>query len=379
MSSVVCSAQPQHARAEGNLGVATERTLPCPYRPRQHLDHAHITLELRHRRIVHAAHAHFGHEPGHRRKADPGLAERREHLLDVAEEQRVRPDDEDTLALEREPVRVEQVGGSVQRDRGLAGSRPALDDQHASERGADDLVLLALDGRDDVTHVPGAGLAQGREQRAGPTQHHPVREQALAVAGTLARPTLRACASASLSGFASSCLSACADCRRGATRVRCETASLGVDEVLVLEAEHRTPAHRQVAAARQALGIESRGPVERLGDRGTPVHDQRLVVRTRHGQPADVERLAERWSTVLPVAVAWLGQPIDAPEVERLVPDVELFEAGEAGSHNDVALGARLERASSPEVEYTLEHVAGLAPHELQPVVGTVEVLLLIL
>ena len=74
-----------------------------------------------------------------------------------------------------------------------------------------------------------------------------------------------------------------------------------------------------------------------------------------------------------------LGQPVDAPEVERLVADVELLQAGQAGAHDDVALGARLERAAPPEVEHALEHLAGLAPHELQPVVGTVEELLLIL
>ena len=33
--------------------------------------------------------------------------------------------------------------------------------------GADDLVLLALDGGDDVAHGPGAGPFEGGQQRAG--------------------------------------------------------------------------------------------------------------------------------------------------------------------------------------------------------------------
>ena len=78
-------------------------------------------------------------------------------------------------------------------------------------------------------------------------------------------------------------------------------------------------------------------------------------------------------------AVAGLGEPVDAAEVERLVADVELLEAGQAGAHHDVALGARLEGAAPAEVEDALQHLARLAPHELQPVVGTVEELLLIL
>jgi hypothetical protein len=72
------------------------------------------------------------------------------------------------------------------------------------------------------------------------------------------------------------------------------------------------------------------------------------------------------------------GEAVDASEVQGLVADVELLQAGQAGAHHDVALGARLERATPAEVEHTLQHLARLAPHELQPVVGTVEELLLI-
>ena len=50
-----------------------------------------------------------------------------------------------------------------------------------------------------------------------------------------------------------------------------------------------------------------------------------------------------------------LGEPVDAAEVQRLVADVELLQAGEAGAHHDVALGARLERAAAAEVEHALQ------------------------
>ena len=101
------------------------------------------------------------------------------------------------------------------------------------------------------------------------------------------------------------------------------------------------------------------------------------MVGARDGQAPDVERLAER--VLRRRTVPRLGQAVDAAEVQGLVADVELVEPRQARPHHDVALGAGLERAPPPEVQHALQHVAGLAPHELQAVVGTVEEVLLIL
>jgi hypothetical protein len=76
----------------------------------------------------------------------PGLAEARQDLLDVAQEHRRRPDDEHAAAGDPVAVRVEQVGGAMESDGGLAGAGAALDDQDAGERRADDPVLLGLEG-----------------------------------------------------------------------------------------------------------------------------------------------------------------------------------------------------------------------------------------
>ena len=92
------------------------------------------------------------------------LAQGRQDMFDVAQEQRVGPDDEHALALERETVGVEQIGGPVQRHRRLARPGAALHDEHPGEVGPDDLVLLPLDGRDDVPHEPRAGPLQHRQQ-----------------------------------------------------------------------------------------------------------------------------------------------------------------------------------------------------------------------
>jgi len=74
------------------------------------------------------------------------------------------------LTFQGEPVGVEQIGRPVQRDRRLAGPRAALDEQQAGERGADDLVLLALDGRDEPS---AASRAPGPPKLIGPSSREP--------------------------------------------------------------------------------------------------------------------------------------------------------------------------------------------------------------
>ena len=70
-------------------------------------------------------------------------------------------------AVERDPVLVEQEGGPVQADRGLAGARAALHDEAGVERRPDHDVLLAGDGGDDVAHLAGALALELGEQRVG--------------------------------------------------------------------------------------------------------------------------------------------------------------------------------------------------------------------
>ncbi len=131
----------------------------------EHLGHVERPLARRGRGGLRAA----GREPRvelpDRREQHARLAERGQHLLDVAQERRVRADDEHAALRQLAAVGVEQVGRAVQRHRGLAGPGPALDDEHAVHPGPDDPVLLGLDGRDDVAHAPGAPGAQRGEQR----------------------------------------------------------------------------------------------------------------------------------------------------------------------------------------------------------------------
>ncbi len=68
----------------------------------------------------------------------------------------------------------------MQRHDGLAGTRTALDHEHAGEVGADDLVLLGLDRADDVAEHAGAWRLDRGDQGTAARQlvvGHPVESQ----------------------------------------------------------------------------------------------------------------------------------------------------------------------------------------------------------
>ena len=170
---------------------------------------------------------------------DAALAERRQHLLDVADEGLVRAHDEHAGARELR-VGVQQPRRPVQADRGLPGARPALDHERALAVAADQLVLVRRDRRDDLAHL----------------------------AHALARDVL--------------------DDRLGQVVV-----ALG-HQRLVDEAEHRAVLDVEPPPAPAALRIVRRRGVERLRGGRAPVDRQQVVVRAPDRVAPDVERVARR-------------------------------------------------------------------------------------
>ena len=123
-------------------------------------------LDVGHRGLVVAGRAHPVDDLAEGAQRDGGLTQAREHPLDVAHEDAARPDDEDAAAFVAASVGVEQVGGAVQRDHGLAGAGPAGDRHDTLAGRPDRLVLLGLDGGDDGVHGPVAGAGELGDQRA---------------------------------------------------------------------------------------------------------------------------------------------------------------------------------------------------------------------
>ena len=224
--------------------VALGHRLPVADRLLQHADHPLVALDHR-GGIAGVGGVHAREQVTEGVQHHVGLAEGREHLADVAQERGVRPDDEHAAALEDAAVRVEQVGGAVQRGDRLAGTRAALDDEDAGQVGADHPVLLGLDGRDDVGHP------------AGPRGRHRGDERGLAG-------------------------------QRAPVRLR----QLVQVEHLVIHAGNRTPPGIDVAAADQSDRVTRRRRVERARGGGAPVNQLELVIVIPQADTADVEGIS---------------------------------------------------------------------------------------
>ncbi len=246
------------------------------------------------------------------REHDAGLAERRQNGFDVLQERRRRPDDEHARAAQPVAVRIEQVGGAMQGDGGLACARAALHDQHAGDLRADDAVLLRLDGRHDVGHSTGALGSEGGQQRALALQF-----------GLLVRQECRV-------------------------------------EHLVFDADDVAALGREVAAGSGA----QRGCRGRLVERArlghTPVEQDRLLVGIPEADAADVAmHAAEQFE-------ATEGQPVlDLAELG----DAILVQPGER-----IPLGASLVGAADRAALHTLELLAGVVAQGVEPRIEAVNV-----
>ena len=321
---------PQHLDAVADRQVVAQRAAPVAHGLGEHLRHAEVALDARRRgRVVAADRGWLGEEVGEHGELDAGLAERRQHLLDVAEEQPVGPEHQHALALEREAVGVEQVGGAVQGDDRLAGARAALHDEDAGKLGPDDLVLLALDRGDDVGQAAGAAGLEGGDQRAVP-----------------------------------------GDAPGAGVLLLDEPDGVGgVAEELVLDAEQRARPGGEVAAPGEAHGLAARGPVEGLGDRRPPVDHDGVAVGVGDGHPTDVPGVAGH-------AVLARAVEVDATEDQGGVAELERLEAVGDRVGDDVALEAGLFGAALADLDHRLEP-GGTATGVLQALVGVVDVRLL--
>jgi hypothetical protein len=300
--------QPQRLAVDDELQRALRDALAVLDRRGQHRRHARVALDRGGLQRLAGGRAHARDQLVDRRQEHVGLAEGRQDLLDVAQERRVRPHDQHAPPGQPVAVRVQQVGGPVQGDGGLAGARPALDDQDARQVRADDAVLLGLDGGDDVAHAAGPARAQGGEQR----------------------------------------------------RLAVESLPLGVAErvevqhVVVDVDDHARPGP-QVAAAHDPAWRGRRRPVERLRRRGAPVDQQRLAVVVQQPDPSDVEAGA-------------VGH-VQPAEAQPVLGRRQLREPVGVPGHERVAVQACLQVAAAVRPQRPLQLPAGVRAQPVQPLV----------
>ena len=111
------------------------------------------------------------------------------------------------------------------------------------ERTANDLVLLALNGRDDVAHATGASTTERREQRAGSPEGEAAVDETLFGGG--------------------------AHFALGQVEL-----AVGVGEVLVFDARDLVRTNGDVATSREAERLDAGCTIEGFGDGSAPVDDQ---------------------------------------------------------------------------------------------------------
>ena len=247
-----------------------------PGRAPQQLDHACRSLDRRHRRGVVTVGSDAVDDLAQRAERDRGLAQGGQHALDVAHEDAGGSDHEHAAALVAGAVGVEQEGGAVERDDGLAGAGSAADLDDALGRCPDRLVLLGLDGGHDGVHRT---VARARQ---------------LGHEGTLAHD-------------------------------RQVGARLGVEQV-VLDPDHRAARAAQDATAYDALGLRCGGLVEDRSRGGAPVDEQGVAVAVAQADATDVAR-----------GLGGVLQ-VEAAEDQALVGGVEVGDASRRLEDHGVAL-----------------------------------------
>ncbi len=344
----------EHGGAEGHLGVPAQGTLAAAHRPDHQVGHPGLALQAGHSRLVLGPDLDAVDEPFDRRQRHPALPQRRQDVLDVAQEQGVGPDHQHPLAFQGETVRIEKVCRTVQGHRRLAGTGAALDDHDAQERRADDLVLLPLDGGHDVPHDPGPGPFERGQEGAGAAELE-LELSALAVGALAVGPAMPVLVGPT---------GAAGPVGAGDRPVR----RRGGAEPLVLDPHDPPTLGGEVATQDQPHRVPARGSVERLGHRGPPIDHQGLEVLARDPQPPDVEALglldAGRPVTVL--------APVDPAEAQGLLTDVELVEAGQARADDDVTLLAELVCTPATLVDHGPDELLGVGPQLVEALVGPV-------
>ena len=197
------------------------------------------------------------------------------------------------------------------------------------EVGPDDLVLLALNGGNDVAHATRTRPLHCGEQRAGTGQLQLL--AGLAAAG----------------------------------------------KEFILDRQHPGTLGREVSTATQTHRMAARRPIERFGDRRPPVDDERLLVGAGDGQTPDVEGLAVGRQGSVALDLVAVADRVDTAEAERIASQVELLETVQARVDDHLPLDDGLGRATLVLDQGRFETVRHGGTHRIEAGIGPIDVVLL--
>ena len=204
----------------------------------QELAHTRIGLHAANRHRLVGPHLGLGRDVADGRLHDSFLAQCGQDLCDVAQEGPARTQDQNALACQLGVV-VEQERGPMEPHGGLAGAGSPLDGQELLQGRPDDLVLLGLNGGDDVEHLAGPRPLELRQEGVTTPQS-------------------------------------------GGRSIVPEVA-----EEVVGHRNHGSTINHDLAPTGQPQGVLGAGSVEGHSHRGPPVDDDRIRVGVFHVTPAD--------------------------------------------------------------------------------------------
>ena len=164
-SAISCAGTRQRRDPRGRTRASAGGLIGRPERAAQHVGHPRVALDPAGLVAVGAARRNRGHQLGDGGLGDVEFAEGGQNVPDVGEEGEVRSDDDHAAPGHLLLVRVQQVGDAVQPDGRLPGARRALHAHGLAGVAAHDVVLVGLDGGDDVAHRPGSRPLDFRDEQ----------------------------------------------------------------------------------------------------------------------------------------------------------------------------------------------------------------------
>ena len=235
-----------HLRSQLNISTLNIQTLNLSrhlltirHRTLNNLHHAQIALQRGNRAVL-LRHSTQTRVQGRQRSHHhAGLTQRRKHTLDIPHERIRRTNHQHASLRQALTVRVQQVRRTMQRHSSLTGTRATLHNTHTRQLRADNRILLSLNRRHNITHAAGTLLIQRRQQST------------LTVESVLILQHLRI-------------------------------------EDLILNIYDSAALKHQVTAASHTHRVESSRLIERTRLRGTPVHQQTLLIAIRNTNTTDI-------------------------------------------------------------------------------------------
>src|SRR5215216_2548450 len=236
----------QHAAIYGDPQLKGHLLWWLLHQAPEHFDHAQAAFDRSGPRIIDAITGNPKYIGGHRAnraQCDRALSKGGQYARDVVHEDLTRPDHQHTAGFKAATVGVEQVRRAVQCDYRFPSAGSTSDHREALVRRSDRLILLSLNGGDDVPHRVVTSPRKCCQQRALSDDHQLV------------------------------------------------VGALSVEEI-VFNPDHPSAPAVQNPTADHLHRVTWGGSVERFGGRCPPVDDKGLVVGVAYTDPTDIAHFA---------------------------------------------------------------------------------------